>query len=75
MTIEVERKAFVSKEVFAALPDKLAKLGATDLGQNDTETVFFITDREQIKVQRAMSKSTAKLTWKSGGLHGAEDRG
>lgn len=74
MNIEVERKAFLSEEQYSSLPALLMKMGAKDLGVNDTNTVFYVTDGAQIKVQHAVSKGTAKIAWKSGGLVGKADR-
>lgn len=73
--IEVEKKALFdesSKEQIVATI--LAQAGAVDLGENNTDSVFYITSNELVKVQTQVSKGTAKIAWKSGGNTGASTR-
>ncbi|MCU0667360.1 MAG: CYTH domain-containing protein [Patescibacteria group bacterium] len=74
MNIEVERKAFITKQQYNNLANKLLQLGAKDLGPNNTNTTFYITEKEQVKVQHQVSKGNAKMVWKSGGLVGKTSR-
>jgi len=74
MAIEVEKRALISKEQYDALPSVLAGLGATDLGENNTSSIFYIIDGQQLKVQVMSSKKTAKIAWKSGGWDGSSSR-
>lgn len=73
MTIEVEKRALLSKEMYDALLARLAK-EAIDKGENDTESVFYLQPDAQIKVQRNDSVKTAKIAWKSGAMDGTEHR-
>lgn len=75
MNIEVEKRAIVDKETLHALAEKLSSLGAKDLNDDDTETIFYLTDEWQAKVQRKLSKDAeAKIAWKSGGNDGSAQR-
>lgn len=74
MAIEVEKRGVLAEAAYAALPEKLRALGAEDLGNNDTDTIFYVTDDAQIKLQIRSSKQQAKIAWKSGGLDGASSR-
>ena len=73
--IEVEKKALFDKSdkerIIQAI---LAQPGVVDLGENNTDSVFYITPNELIKVQTQISKGTAKIAWKSGGNNGASTR-
>lgn len=73
--IEVEKKArFAESDKAHIIQTILAQPGVQDLGDNDTDSVFYLTDREQIKVQKQISKGRAKIAWKSGGNGGQSAR-
>lgn len=75
MSIEVEWRGVVDEDQFKGLSDKLLQFGATDLGENNTQTVFYLAKGYQLKVQWAESKCSAKIAWKSGqlGSNGAQE--
>lgn len=68
MAIEVEKKCLLSESRYKSLPDELLKMGAIDQGNNDTETIFYVLDKAQLKIQFRSSQRKAKLAWKSGGF-------
>lgn len=73
--IEVEKKArFAESDKAQIIQTILAQPDVQDLGDNDTDSVFYLTDREQIKVQKQISKGSAKIAWKSGGNAGQSAR-
>lgn len=74
MNIEVEKRAFLSKKQYVSLPKKILDLGGNDLGKNNTDTVFYILDNSQLKVQKLISKKKAKIAWKSGSFNGNNTR-
>ena len=74
MAIEVEKKAIVEEADLERIREALTKMGAEDLGKNDTESYFYLHDDYQLKVQIQLSKGAAKIAWKSGGFNGASAR-
>ena len=75
MNIEVERRALVDEATLRSLAARLKALGAEDIGDDDTETAFYLTDGWQAKVQRRLAPGgEAKIAWKSGGNDGSAER-
>lgn len=74
MAIEVEKKAIVTKDELESVRKALIEMGAKDLGENNTESYFYLQDDCQLKVQLRTSKGDAKIAWKSGGFNGAAAR-
>ena len=74
MAIEVEKRSIVTRKKYEGMRDQLLALGAEDLGRKDTETIFYVTDTAQLKVQSSSPQNEAKIAWKSGGLDGASAR-
>ena len=64
--IEIEKIALLSDNEYANIGTKITSNNGTDLGENNTESVFFLSPDARIKVQRNSSKGTAKIAWKSG---------
>jgi len=71
---EIEKKALLTPAEYGSLGDKILGLGGNDLGENNTDTIFYLTEEEMVKVQINTSKNTAKIAWKSGGADGATMR-
>ena len=65
--IEVEKLGTISGDTYKKLGAEIMALGGSDLGENNTNTVFFVSDESRVKVQHNTSKNTAKIAWKSGG--------
>ena len=74
MAIEVEKKAIVEEADLERVKNILLDMGAEDLGENNTESYFYLHDDYQLKVQIRLSKGDAKIAWKSGGFNGAASR-
>jgi len=75
MQIEVEKLALIDEKVYQEVGSTLIDLGAEDLGENNTKTVFFHPSDARVKVQVNTSKNSAKIVWKSGGsLQAHSDR-
>jgi adenylate cyclase class IV len=72
--IEVEKRAVIDKVVYEAIGGQILAKGGVDWGVNDTDSTFYIHDSWQLKVQHQVSKGTAKIAWKSGGVDGAASR-
>jgi predicted adenylyl cyclase CyaB len=72
--IEVEKRGFLTKDYYESIGFKLITLGAADIGENNSETIFFLLDNSQVKVQKNISKKIAKIAWKSDGNTGVESR-
>ena len=64
MSIEVERRAVITKAQYDKLFDMLQMLGAQDLGENNTSNIFFLSESSQLKITSTPSKGTAKVVWK-----------
>ena len=50
MAIEVEKKAIVTKDKLDNVRVQLLAMDATDLGENNTESYFYLQDDFQLKV-------------------------
>ncbi len=74
MSIEVEKKSIVIEDELNRVKKVLSDIGAEDLGENNTVSVFYIHDDYQLKLQIRTSKGDAKIAWKSGGFNGASAR-
>src|SRR5690606_30981685 len=74
MAIEVEKKAIVTEAELERVRQQLLELGAEDLGENNTESFFYIHENYQLKIQIRHSKGDAKIAWKSGGFNGKSAR-
>lgn len=66
MAIEVEKKALLSEEAYQQLPEQILALGGQDAGNQDTDSIFYVTDGAQVKLQATPASGKAKLAWKSG---------
>lgn len=63
--IEVEKMVkFEDTAAYEAFMVKLADQAVEDLGENDTENIFYLGDGFQLKVARLLSKNKAKLALK-----------
>ena len=68
--IEIEKLAIIDEGKYQGLGEVILGVGGEDLGENNTESVFFISDVARIKVQKNSSKGSAKIAWKSGAAVG-----
>lgn len=62
--IEVEKLAIFDEAGYKALTEKLVKLGAQDLGENHTSSIFYLGNGYQLKVTAQHSKKQAKIALK-----------
>jgi adenylate cyclase class IV len=63
--IEVEKLAMLSDEsAYQAFIKNLIDYGAKDLGQNDTENIFYLGEGYQLKVAKLLSKNKGKFALK-----------
>lgn len=62
--IEVEKLALFNEASHKALIQKLIALGATDLGENHTSSIFYLGNGYQLKVTAQHSKNKAKIALK-----------
>jgi adenylate cyclase class IV len=63
--IEVEKLAVLPDEAaYEAFIKSLINCGAKDLGQNDTENIFYLGDGYQLKVAKLLSKNKGKFALK-----------
>ncbi len=63
--IEVEKIALLENETYhGQLLDRLASLKAKDLGENNTESIFYLGGNYHLKVSKLTSKNKAKIALK-----------
>lgn len=72
--IEVEKCALLDKESYVKLFDALAAQGAVDKGDSDIDTLHFLANDWQLKIQKYSKVNAAKIIWRSEGNTGAEAR-
>lgn len=64
--IEVEKiVTFQTKDEQDQFLKQVIDLGAKDLGENNTENIFYLADTYQLKVSKMLSKNKAKIALKS----------
>jgi len=74
MEIEVEKRGLLNERRYHEVLDRLRQLEAVDKGEVSTESIFYLSNRWQLKIQRSTPGRAAKIAWKSGGNDGAESR-